>query len=67
MVSFPLNHANYIERLERLDDRASHLSLPTWLRPLVYDLRSHIDDVRQKVEKHPAQVQQTPRKSLRPI
>jgi hypothetical protein len=40
-----------IERLDRLKDRASRLSVPTPFRPLVYSLRLHIDMVRQEAQK----------------
>jgi NMT1-like family len=40
-----------IERLDRLKDRASRLSVPTPFRPLVYGLRLHIDMVRQEAQK----------------
>ena len=36
----------FLERLDRLDDRASHLSVPAAYKPLVYSLRLHIDMVR---------------------
>jgi hypothetical protein len=42
---------DYVERLNRLDGRASHLSVPAPFRPLVYGLRLHIDMVRQQIEK----------------
>jgi len=42
---------DFIERLDRLKDRASHLSVPTPFRPLVYSLRLHIDMVRQEAQK----------------
>jgi len=42
---------DYIERLDRLEVRASHLSVPTPFRPLVYGLRFHIEMVRQTAEK----------------
>lgn len=59
MASSPLNRtSNYIERLDRLEDRASHLSLPLSFQPLVYALRLHIGVVRQRVEKKPGQVQE---------
>jgi hypothetical protein len=40
-----------IERLDRLKDRAMHLSVPTPFKPLVYSLRLHIDMVRQEAQK----------------
>ena len=43
---------DYVERLNRLEGRASHLSVPTPFRPLVYGLRLHIDMVRQQIEKY---------------
>ena len=39
-----------IERLDRLNDRASHLSVPTPFRPLIYGLRLHIDMVRREAQ-----------------
>jgi len=42
---------DHIERLNRLDDRANRLSVPTPFQPLVYGLRLHIDMVRQRSEK----------------
>jgi TRAP-type uncharacterized transport system substrate-binding protein len=42
---------DYVERLDRLEGRANHLSVPTPFRPLVYGLRLHIDMVRQQIEK----------------
>jgi len=41
-------HENLIERLNRLEDRASHLSVPSEFKPLVYALRSHIEMVRRR-------------------
>ena len=40
-----------IERLDRLEDRASHMSVPASLRPQLYDLRSHIRMVSEKAQK----------------
>jgi TRAP-type uncharacterized transport system substrate-binding protein len=40
-----------MERLNRLEDRANHLSVPAPFRPLVYGLRLHIDMVREQYEK----------------
>jgi len=40
-----------IERLDRLEDRASHLSVPSAFKPLVYALRLHIDMVRHEAQK----------------
>ena len=42
---------DFIERLNRLEDRASHLSVPSAFTPLVYGLRLHIDIVRRQVLK----------------
>ena len=39
------------ERLDRLKDRAMHLSVPTPFKPLVYSLRLHIDMVRQEAQR----------------
>lgn|SRR5215471_21326508 len=44
---------DFIERLIQLKDRASHLSVPTPFKPLVYSLRLHIDMVREEAEKTP--------------
>ena len=40
-----------LERLDRLEYRASHLSVPSAFRPLVYGLRMHIDMVRHEAQK----------------
>jgi len=40
-----------LERLDRLEHRASHLSVPLAFKPLVYGLRLHIDMVRHEVQK----------------
>ena len=42
---------DFMERLDSLKDQASHLSVPTSFRPLVYSLRLHIDMVRQEAQK----------------
>jgi len=44
-------HKHFIERLDRLEDRASHLKIPAAFKPLVYALRLHIDMVRHQIEK----------------
>jgi hypothetical protein len=44
-------HKHFIERLNRLEDRASHLSVPSAFKPLVYALRLHIDMVRHQALK----------------
>jgi TRAP-type uncharacterized transport system substrate-binding protein len=44
-----------LARLDRLDDRASHLSVPASYKPLVYSLRLHIDMVRRTVHKTAAE------------
>ena len=44
-------HENFIERLDRLKDRASRLSVPSAFKPLVYGLRLHIDMVRHEAQK----------------
>jgi len=44
-----------IERLDDLEQRASHLSLPLPFQPMIYALRTHIGVVRQKIEKRAAQ------------
>jgi TRAP-type uncharacterized transport system substrate-binding protein len=44
-------HKNLIERLDRLEDRASRLSVPSAFKPLVYALRLHIDMVRHQAQK----------------
>jgi TRAP-type uncharacterized transport system substrate-binding protein len=41
---------DFIERLDRLEDRASHLSVPSPFSPLVYSLRLYIDLVRDKAK-----------------
>lgn len=43
--------ANFLERLDQLEDRASHLWVPASLRPQLYDLRLHIIMVRQEAQK----------------
>jgi TRAP-type uncharacterized transport system substrate-binding protein len=45
---------DFLERLDRLRDRASRLSVPTAFRPLVYSLRLHIDMVREEARKDSA-------------
>jgi TRAP-type uncharacterized transport system substrate-binding protein len=47
----PVRANEYIERLDKLEDRASYISLPMSFQPLAYELRLHIDVVRQRVEK----------------
>ena len=42
---------DFIHRLDRLEHRASRLSLPTSFKPLVYALRVHIDMVRREAQK----------------
>jgi TRAP-type uncharacterized transport system substrate-binding protein len=42
---------DYVERLNKLEERASRISVPMSFRPLVYGLRLHIDMVRQEIEK----------------
>jgi hypothetical protein len=42
---------NFIERLDRLEDRAIRISVPTAFKPLVYGLRLHIDMVRTEAQK----------------
>jgi hypothetical protein len=42
---------DFLERLDRLEYRASHLSVPSAFKPLVYGLRLHIDMVRHQAEK----------------
>jgi TRAP-type uncharacterized transport system substrate-binding protein len=42
---------NFIERLDRLKDRASRLSVPIPFKPQVYALRVYIDMVRHEAEK----------------
>lgn len=44
-------HADSVEELDRLEDRASRLSVPTPFKPLVYALRLHIDLVREEARK----------------
>ena len=45
------NPKELIERLDRLEDRASRLSVPSEFKPLVYGLRLHIEMVRHKAQK----------------
>jgi TRAP-type uncharacterized transport system substrate-binding protein len=45
------SHQSFIERLDRLEDRASRLSVPSAFNPLVYGLRLHIDMVRHEAQK----------------
>lgn len=42
---------DFLELLERLKDRASHLSMLVSFKPLVYSLRWHIDMVREESRK----------------
>jgi TRAP-type uncharacterized transport system substrate-binding protein len=51
---------DYIERLDQLDQRAGRLSLPISFQPQVYALRTHINVVRQRVEKQPERAQADP-------
>jgi len=44
------NRIEITERLNRLRDRASRLSVPTGFKPLVYSLRLHIDMVRKEIQ-----------------
>jgi hypothetical protein len=53
---------DYVERLNRLDGRASRLAVPMPFRPLVYGLRLHIDMVRQQIEKFIPPESQSPRR-----
>ena len=41
----------FIERLDQLEGRATHLSVPSSFKPLVYGLRLHIDMVRHAAAK----------------
>lgn len=52
--SSPGQTNDFIGRLDQLEQRASHLSLPLSYQPLVYALRTHIGVVRQKIEKQSA-------------
>ena len=49
------SHEGFLERLDQLDDRAGHLSVPASYKPLVYSLRLHIDMVREAVQKTAAE------------
>jgi hypothetical protein len=61
MASSPSGRMHdFVERLDRLEQHASRLSLPLSYQPLVYQLRSHIGVVRQKIEKQPAQEMPAP-------
>jgi TRAP-type uncharacterized transport system substrate-binding protein len=42
---------DFVERLTQLENRASRLSVPASIQPLLYDLRWHIEIVRQQVQK----------------
>jgi len=42
---------DFLERLDQLEDRASHLWVPASLRPQLYDLRSHIRMVREETQR----------------
>jgi hypothetical protein len=42
---------DFIERLDRLEDRVSHLRVPPSLRPQLYNLRLHIRMVREETQK----------------
>jgi TRAP-type uncharacterized transport system substrate-binding protein len=46
-----MNGKDLVERLDQLKDRASHLSVPTPFKPLVYGLRLHIEMVRHEAQK----------------
>jgi TRAP-type uncharacterized transport system substrate-binding protein len=46
-----MNGKDLVERLDQLEDRASHLSVPTPFKPLVYGLRLHIEMVRHEAQK----------------
>lgn len=50
------SHKDFIERLDRLEDRANHLSVPSAFKPLVYGLRLHIDMVRHEAQKSPSEL-----------
>jgi hypothetical protein len=64
MASSPADHAEkYIERLNQLEDRASHLSLPIAFQPLLYALRQHVGVVRERIQTLPGQVQQMKRQA----
>ena len=43
--------SDFIKRLDQLENHASHLSVPTSFKPLVYALRLHIDMVREEARK----------------
>ncbi len=45
------HHKDFIERLDKLEDRASDLWVPPSLRSHLYDLRLHIRLVREEAEK----------------
>ena len=46
-----ISRKDLVERLNQLKDRASHLSVPTPFKPMVYGLRLHIDMVREEAQK----------------
>lgn len=51
LVGANRSREDYLDRLNRLTERASRLRVPTAFRPLVYGLRLHIDMIRQEVER----------------
>jgi TRAP-type uncharacterized transport system substrate-binding protein len=50
---------DFIERLDQLEGRANHLSVPSEFKPLVYGLRWHIDMVRQAAQRNSAPLQKS--------
>jgi hypothetical protein len=48
-VPSPGTTKDFMERLDRMEGRASRQSVPASIRPLVYWLRSHIEMVREEV------------------
>jgi hypothetical protein len=42
---------DFVQRLDRLEERASRLSVPSSFKPLVYSLRLHIGHVRKQTKK----------------
>jgi TRAP-type uncharacterized transport system substrate-binding protein len=41
----------FVQRLDQLEDRANRLSVPAPFKPLLYDLRLHIEMVRQELQR----------------
>jgi len=50
-TSSPKAERNFMERLDRLEDRVSRMRVPASLRPQLYNLRLHISLVREEAQK----------------